>query len=241
MARLEDLLSKAHVTFCVDTNILVEFRALGELPWHELAPSASHVRIIVPTKVGKEMDAHKQSAGRLRKRAADFASLVARLERNDYSPLVLRERDPQVTVEFGALFKASDLDGDQFELDDPDNRIVAEAYRTAQEIPELVFISDDGLPIRLAHHAQLPVVRPPASWRRPEGTDEKDREIADLKRQLGPQPKLVLGFPDGVGDDRRHVLGMPPVTICPHCINRIATAILTKNSKVRRRVLEDRL
>lgn len=38
MARLEDLLSKAHVNICVDTNIHVEFRSLGELPCRDLAP-----------------------------------------------------------------------------------------------------------------------------------------------------------------------------------------------------------
>lgn len=217
----QELLSKEQVTFCVDTNILIEFQALDALGWSELAPAATEIRIIVPTTVGKEMDAHKKSSGRLRKRASEFSSLVAQLEGNNYDPLVLREDAPKVTLEFGYLYRTSELDAELFDLTDADQRIVAEAHQTAMGIPSLVFLSDDGLPLRLAHQAGLPALRPPTTWRRPEGLDGRDQEIADLKRQLGPQPDFVLAFPDASTTDRRHALGVPPVIICPYCVNRV--------------------
>jgi hypothetical protein len=48
MAVLSELLAEADVTFCVDTNILIEVKPPGDLPWREHPPSAYSVRIIVP-------------------------------------------------------------------------------------------------------------------------------------------------------------------------------------------------
>lgn len=240
MANHTDLLLMDNVAFCVDTNILIEFRALGDLPWAELVPAASAVRIIVPTKVSAEMDGHKFSSGRLRKRAADFSRLTARLESNDYAAITLRASQPSVTLEFGPLFKTKDLDGELFDLDDADNRIVAEAFRMTQDIENLIFMSDDGLPIRLAHHAGLPAVRPPESWRRPDGSDERDLQIAELKRQLGPQPDLFLAFPDSDRDNTVHTLEYPPEVICPYCAARVAGSVLAAFPETPRRELEVR-
>ncbi|KFL29473.1 hypothetical protein JP75_21230 [Devosia riboflavina] len=240
MANHTDLPLMDIVAFCVDTNILIEFRALGELPWAELVPGASAVRIIVPTKVSAEMDSHKSSSGRLRKRAADFSRLTARLESNDYAAITLRASQPLVTLEFGPLFKTRDLDGELFDLDDADNRIVAEAFRMSQDIENLIFMSDDGLPIRLAHHAGLPVVRPPASWRRLDGPDERDVQIAELKRQLDPQPDLFIAFPDSNGESASYTLEYPPEVICPHCAARVAGSIFAAFPETPRRELEAR-
>ncbi|QEE21865.1 hypothetical protein FNA67_17475 [Youhaiella tibetensis] len=235
-----DLLSTDSVAICIDTNILIEFRALGDLPWSELAPAASAIRVIVPTKVSAEMDAHKSSGGRLRKRAVDFSRLAARLESNGYAPITLRDSKPLVTLEFGPLFKTKDLDGELFDLDDADNRIVAEVFRMAQDIEDLTFMSDDGLPIRLAHHAGLPVVRPPVSWRRPDGPDERDQQIADLRRQLGPQPELFIEFHDGDGETAFHTLQYPPEAICFHCAARVAGSVLAAYPEIPRHQLEAR-
>lgn len=190
-------LAATEVVFCLDTNILVEFRSPAELPWKELAPNATTIRLIVPTKVGTEMDQHKFSSGRLRKRAAEFAELARRIEDSEDRPVRLSTPDADIalTIEFGPLYRTKDLDGEKFDLDDPDNRVVAEATMIARDIPELILLADDSLPIRLARHVGLLHVRPPRSWRRPADGDERDETIADLRRQLGPQPNLVLNFP----------------------------------------------
>jgi hypothetical protein len=188
------------------------------------------------------MDQHKFSSGRLRKRASDFSELSRRMEDSDdgvvrlTAPTVI----PAVTIEFGPILKPRDLDAEQFDLDDADNRVVAEAYCIARNIPTLVFIADDSLPIRLARLVGLPCVRPPKSWRRPTEGDERDEIIADLKRQLGPQPKLVLRFPGARDDTRRHDLAPPPTAICRDCINRIVQAALDLDPEVPRSVLESR-
>lgn len=237
--RVVELLQKEQVTFCVDTNILIEFQSLATLPWHEIAPFATSVRVVVPTKVGSEMDNHKSSSGRLRKRAAEFSGWARKIEIEPDGVFVLKENDPLVTIEFGPLFRTSDLDADRFDLADSDSRIVAEAERTARDIPDLILLADDSLPIRLARQAGLPFVRPPPSWRRPDGPDNKDQEISELKRQLGSQPQLIVSFP-GADVDNRYVLESPPHVICQNCVSRIVAAALSVDPQVPRSVLERR-
>ena len=239
-SKVTELLAAEQVTIAIDTNIIIQCHALATLPWRELAPAATLVRVIIPAKVVSEMDQHKFSSGRLRKRAAEFSDLVRRMEHNDYGPLVLKDNEPQVTVEFGGLFKSSELDGERFELTNPDSRIVAEVVRTSEGVNELVFLADDGGIVRLAYDAGLPRVRPPPSWRRSEGPDERDEEISDLKRQLGAQPLLVVAFPDGETEERHHSFRQPPNRICPHCVERIVAATLRVDPQVPRLELEER-
>ena len=191
--------------YCVDTNLLVEFIALENIPWKTLTPDVELVRVIVPTKVGEEMDEHKNKSGRLRRRAIEFSRLSRRMEESEDGAVVLREANPRVTVEFGPLFRKTDLDADQFELEDSDNRIVAEVVAIAKNVPGVALLADDSKPIRLARQAGLPYVRPLAEWRRQEGPDERDIEIVDLKREIGAQPILTLTLAD-VREQRRLVI-----------------------------------
>ena len=105
------------VAFCVDTNLLVEFVALADIPWKFLLPTIELLRLIVPTKVGEEMDEHKNKSGRLRRRAIEFGQISRRIEDSKDGVVVLREEGPRVTVEFGPLYRRSELDADQFDLE----------------------------------------------------------------------------------------------------------------------------
>lgn len=239
-AGAQSLLQNETVIFCVDTNILIEFKSLGSLPWREIAPAVSHVRVIVPTKVGSEMDRHKNSSGRLRKLARDFSTWAKRMETEDGAQFVLKSADPAVTIEFAPHYRTSELDADHFDLSDDDNRVVAEAFRLSSDNPDVILLADDSLPIRLARQVGLPWVRPPAEWRRQESPDEKDREISELKRQIGAQPNLTIFFPQGDETTRKHKFEKPPRDICKDCVELIVRSALTSTPKVPRNVLEKR-
>ena len=73
---LNDILNGPLVTFIVDTNILIEFKSLEQIPWRELAPNADVIAIIVPTKVCEEMDAHKKKSGRLKRQGITFSKML---------------------------------------------------------------------------------------------------------------------------------------------------------------------
>jgi len=239
MSDLGSVLFGDDVTFCVDINLLVEFLPLEQIPWPELAPNARTVRIIVPTRVGEEMDAHKKKSGRLRRRGIEFGNRARKIEDSAEGHLVIRAEAPRVTVEFGPAFRRSQLDGDLFELDDADTRIVAEAAAIAQGTPGTMLLSDDSKPIRLGRQAGLLCVRPPETWRRIEATDEKDVLIDELKREIGAAPRLVVRLPDAVDEKGTHLVeALPERTGCDHCTKAIAEAALSVDPKVPRSRIE---
>lgn len=224
---------------CVDTNLLVEFVSLEKIPWLELVPTADWVRIVVPTKVGEEMDGHKSKGGRLRRRAIDFGQLARRIEDSKDGVAVLQERDPRITVEFGPLFRKSDLDSDQFELDDNDNRIVAEVLAISGKLPGATLLADDSKPLRLARRTGLPYMRPLSEWRRQEGPDERDTEIAELKREVGAQPHLVLATV-GTNEQERLIIEDGPESAQKVCLEAFARAVLESAPKTPHSVLIER-
>lgn len=71
------------VAYCVNTNLLIEFVALQNFPWKEFDQNVDLVRIIVPTKVGEELDEHISKSGRLRRRAIGFGQLARRMEESE--------------------------------------------------------------------------------------------------------------------------------------------------------------
>ncbi len=236
------ILQNTSVTFCVDTNILVEFRGLESLPWRELVPNAAHVHIVVPTKVAEEMDGHKKKTGRLRRRGMEFSATARAIEESPNDMVELRAADPRVTLVFGPMFRRSALDGNVYELEDDDGRVVAEVAKFMQTEPNSVLLSDDAKPLRLAKQTGLLHARPPVTWRREEGTDERDNEIERLKRELGAQPALVVEFPDLKDDDgsKMIVVDAPPATICTACMEGLVHAALSVDREVSRDSLIER-
>jgi hypothetical protein len=234
-------MSSQTVTYCVDTNLLVEFISLETIPWHDLVPDAEGIRIIVPTKVGEEMDEHKNKSGRLRRRAIEFSQLSRRMEDSQDGVIVLRSESPRVTIEFGPLFRKSELDGDRFELEDPDNRIVAEVAAIANSIPGTTLLADDSKPIRLARQAGLPYLRPLPEWRRQEGPDERDTEIQELKREIGARPLLTVSMAEpGDEGEMRQVLMPAPDACEAACSSAFRSAVLELDPQVPREELIER-
>lgn len=228
-----------NAAYCVDTNLLIEFVALENIPWRTLVSNVEWVRVIVPTKVGEEMDEHKNKSGRLRRRAIEFSQLSRRMEESENGVVVLREDNPKVTVEFGQLFRKTDLDADQFELEDSDNRIVAEVVAIARNVAGLAFLADDSKPIRLARQAGLPVARPLAEWRRREGPDERDIEISDLKREIGARPILTLTLADAHGQNKIVIEDKPDAAEDP-CLKAFAEAVVESEPQTSREALVGR-
>jgi hypothetical protein len=228
------VLTNERLTFCIDTNILVELKVLDQIPWREIAANATDIRIIVPTKVGEELDDHKTKSGRLRRRGIEFAQLARRIENSAGGQAVLRDRDPQVTIEFGPIYRRTELDADLYDLDDKDGRILAEVAKLVKDHPEAIFLTDDSKPLRWARLTGLPCSRPPETWRRVEGPDERDKEILELKRELGAQPLFSIEFPGAASKRGKHVLEPAPATSCAACSEQLVSAVLAAHPKVPR-------
>lgn len=186
------------IAVIIDTNILIEFKEVSQIPWSRLFPNATAITVLVPQTVLKEMDGHKKATARLRRRALDFNKIIVSIEDGNGKSVILREDIPEVKIELMPRYAQSELTDEKLSLDSNDDRIVAEALRYARDLPKVLFLVDDNNARRTAREMGLRVARPAEVWRRQEPKDERDAEIEALKRQLGAAPRIVFL---GIGSD----------------------------------------
>lgn len=189
------------IEFIVDSNLLLEFEQLSDIPWQELCPEAASITIVVPHTVVQEMDKHKTGEPRLRRRALQFLNSFTAIEDGNGLDTILRPNTPSVRLLLMPTYTNVELEPDRFAIAGNDQLILAEAERYRRDHAAAVFLSDDGNPRRTARQNGIPVARPPTEWRRKEPQDEKDKEIVRLKRQLGAMPTLAI-YPAVEGRDR---------------------------------------
>ena len=190
----DELLQRSSIDLIPDTNVLLEFEMLDQIEWKALFPNIENLHVLIVPKVSEEMDGHKSGKGRLRKRALWFNKLARQIEEEPDGIAVLKNADPRITVSLADPVRKQDLDDDQFELDDPDGRIVAETMVLMDALSDAFFISDDTKPMRIASKAGMLCFRPLDEWRRSDPPDERDAQIADLKAQLGALPALSVAI-----------------------------------------------
>ena len=233
-----------NVTFVVDTNILLEFTAIDQMEWTLLCPRATSIRLVVPTTVVREMDKHKKSTGRLRRRALEFNRLLLKIEEGDGETAILDYDRIELRIMLMPRYSRSELPEDKLSFAIADDLIVAEAVRFNRDRGDAIFLTDDNNARRTAREMGVPVARPAEEWRRHEPRDQRDARIEELERQLGAMPRLSLSL---LTEDENAVVFEPmyeydiPYEFC----ERVANAILERNpgfsheELLRRHNLED--
>ena len=179
-----------HITFVVDTNILIEFDSISQIDWRLLCPSARSIKIVVPKTVVREMDGHKQSAPRIRRRALEFNKYLIKIEDGNGQDTALDSTHVSLTLVLMELYAQQDLPQGKLSFTVNDDLIVAEAVRFNQDNSDAIFLNDDTNARRTAREMGINVARPPEEWRRKEPRDERDTRIEELERQLGALPRL---------------------------------------------------
>ena len=182
------------VTFVVDSNIFIEFKPIHLIDWPSLCPRAKSVQIMAPATVVGEMDKHKRSNSRLRRRALEFKKLLIEIEDGDGEKIALNHDSVELSLRLMPRYSRHELTDERLFLDIADDRIVAEAFRFTQDCPGTIFLADDSNARRTAREMDIPVARPVDSWRRVEPRDQRDARIEELERQLGALPKLSISL-----------------------------------------------
>ena len=129
------MIQDTSVTFVVDANILIEFAAIDQIDWELLCPRATSVRIVVPTTVVGEMDKHKKSTGRLRRRALEFNRLLLKIEDGDGEPAALDHDRMELSLMLMPRYDRHELPGEKLSFTISDDLIVAEAARFSRARP----------------------------------------------------------------------------------------------------------
>ena len=148
----------------LDTNIILEGRALAELPWEEIHALGPIIALITPTAI-KEVDSKKQD-GRIGRRAREFNKLIAPVAAGG-PPIVIHESGPRVELALSYSVRIPWNLHDDLDPDDGDSRIVAEMLH-AREITDAgkLLISQDIKPIALAANYDLETKHVSEKWLR---------------------------------------------------------------------------
>ena len=225
-----------NVTFVVDANILLEFTAVEQIDWKLLCPRAKSISLVVPTTVVREMDKHKKSTGRLRRRALEFNKLLLQIEDGDGETAILTHNSIELRIILIPRYSRSELPQDKLSFEIADDLIVAEAVRFNEDRGGAIFLADDNNARRTAREMGVPVARPAEEWRRREPRDKRDARIEELERQIGAMPRISISL---FTESENAVVFAPmyeyeiPYEFC----ERLANAILDRNPGVGREEL----
>ncbi len=200
-----------------DTNFFLQCKDYHELDWSVVTTEAEIV-IAVPRTVQRELDKHKDGGNTRRaSRARKICSLFAEILEADDLRLVRNSRGRSLTLTLLAPTLRQD-DYPNLDLQDDDNRIVAEALwlRNAHRGTPVTFLSNDTPALVTAKHEDLPYRRLPSAWSLPSETDERDKTIESLRLQLAelqaqtPDLKFAIAGWEG-GPLRSQLTVYPPL------------------------------
>ena len=167
----------------LDSNIILEGRALETLPWAEIDPRGPIAVYFVP-QVLSEVD-RKKHHGRLQTYARKFNRLVGPLAMREVDEVLLVEHPIRVVARLAEPkpIKWEALHG--LDRDDGDSRVIAQALHSATPIGlRRVLVSHDVGPIAKASRHGLDPVHVTETWLRPPERSRSESEVTRLREEL---------------------------------------------------------
>jgi hypothetical protein len=197
-----------------DTNFFLQCHPIDALDW-SLVTDAQEFVLAVPRMVQREIDKHKGSGNNRRaSRARKVASLFRKILDADPDGYSINGRGVKINI----CLRSSKLNADDFpdlDLDEPDERIVAETALLSRQNPseDVTLITDDTPIMATAKALGVAYRSLPDEWFLPPEPDAKDKEIAELKRRLLAleQDAPVLEFAHEGGADEFEVTHYEPL------------------------------
>jgi hypothetical protein len=211
-----------HKYIFTDTNLFEQFQPITGIDWLALA-SCDSATLLVPSVTLRELNEHKDGAtrGRLKRRAA--AALIDLKKYSDQgTPAKIRDG-----VDLDFRVSEPLIDFAQHHLDERlnDDRLIASAIEFATErmiTAECVLVAtgDFGLELKVKSQSLLRSLPLPEALRLPDEVDAEEKQIRDLREELGNYqtslPNLDLAFEDAsrfttvqIEEPKTHELGSP--------------------------------
>lgn len=184
---LQAMPNEIHVI--ADTNTLLECRKLEDLPWEELG--GDPVVVLFTRPVLDEIDKHKNSNGRTRRRAVDAFKLVRKALAADGNEMVLRHNKPRVLLRLSPETAVdSDLDG-SLDYTKNDNRLIGIlSTLTKRGNASTLLLTHDVGPASSANSLGLPYLLIPDHWLLPPQQSKEEKDRAALRDELEKYRKL---------------------------------------------------
>jgi len=178
----------------LDTSVLMEFRRPDEIPWRDLVGGDDVVLVVAP-KVQNEIDNHKRSDSRRKRKRAE--GLVRWFREIKGRPSIAVGVSLQFLTVEPRAFDAHDLDPNV-----ADDRLLASvlAYpASGGEAAARIATGDFGMELKAGARRVLVIVVPDDYRLEPEEDAEVvelRRERDELRRRAGRVPELLVSFPD---------------------------------------------
>jgi len=174
-----------HLFVFPDTNLFVQCRALQELDWKVLGDAES-ISLVITSPVMTEIDRQKSGQGRLAKRARTANTLLRKLLDQDFIEIENCKSGVKVTVIERLVLKPLDELKDQLDFDTLDGQLVgvAAGFVKAHSGEEAILLSHDTGPLLHAKRVGVPFFQIPDEWLTPPETDEDQKRIAKLEKDL---------------------------------------------------------
>ncbi|MDB5978377.1 MAG: hypothetical protein JWR07_5137 [Nevskia sp.] len=209
------------VIIFVDSNILQQFIGMDSFPWKRIS-DAKAISVLVPQNVVREIDKHKnQGNSRVAHKARAANSIFKKILEQPERKLVVRTSSPHVTVAIAPrgdpTFKPPGWDSPNL-----DDQILAEVLRFRHSNPQacVYFMTGDTIPRMTADDLDIACIVPPEDARLPPETDERDKKLNQLQRELEDlrkaAPKILVRIDtklqDEIGELVLHSVNYPSLT-----------------------------
>ena len=170
----------------IDTNVLIQCRALNELHWNEISNGAD-ILLLIPRAVQKEIDRLKHDGNSRRaKRSRKATTLMREIIESNNDCITIRKEKPCVEISFPQRKETQDDVVDFLDRNKPDDSIIADTLSYAKNNPddEVALLTHDTNPISTAKECSLQFVIVPDDWLLPIEPDDRDKKINKLKYRV---------------------------------------------------------
>ncbi|MCW0435123.1 PIN domain-containing protein [Xanthomonas sacchari] len=170
--------------YALDTNFFLQVKAAEELPWRDLT-NADRVELYLLDEVLGELDRHKSKGNsRTARRARNILRKLDPLIDGEIDELVVTESGPKVVWLLPPFLDPCRAKPPGLDVSTADGRIVEQAFSLQQACGNVIFLTHDRLPRRVARSIGLLCEKIPEAWLLDPEKDERDKEIVRLNGEL---------------------------------------------------------
>lgn len=202
--------------FIADTNLFFECKRLEELPWSDLAVDPVIIALTKP--VLTEIDKHKKSGGRTRRRATEISGRIRGMLTHQPPETIIQEAGPRVVLRLMPIIQPDPELASSLDYTNNDDRIVGTVATLSKDekFASVTMLTDDSVAASTAHSLGISFYLIPESWKRPPEETTEAKRIKELEKDVSiyraQEPSISIA--DASGDPTQ-----------AHVVRRIALAL----------------
>ncbi|MEM0928039.1 MAG: PIN domain-containing protein [Pseudomonadota bacterium] len=165
-----------------DTNLFFECKALEQLPWSELGDGPFVILLTKP--VLDEIDEHKKSGNRTRRRAVEIFGRIREMLRAKVQEECVETEGAEVSLRLAGRLSVGNEPLDGLNLSKNDDRLIAILSELVANGEDAFLLTHDTGPASTAEGYGLPFYLIPDHWLRPAEATPEEKQVKALESEL---------------------------------------------------------